>query len=43
MSRPAATRQVALLNPDRRYCGVITAHVTGNSIKFINRLFQASV
>ena len=43
-ARPAKTYwQIALSNSDRRYCGVITAHVAGNSIKFIIRLFGATV
>ncbi len=38
--RPAATRQVALLNPDRRYCGAITAHVVGDSINSLITYFK---
>lgn len=40
---PKTYWQVALLNSDRRYCDTITAHIAMNPIKFIIRLFGATV
>ena len=40
---PKTYWQVVLFRPDRRYCDAITAHIATNPIKFIIRLFGATV